>query len=94
MKRLKHTTTAECAAAIMAGGFQDRSELLGRGEFLRGVFLSDVRLEQLHDEPVFISVDVPDAVASAYEIHDKLYEDRRWLIPAALLNSYPRAIEG
>ena len=90
-----HRTYPEAAAAIMEGGFKDVSETFETGSAARGVWFTD-SLASASSTPsafgsVVVAVTLPLPIAEGhFHTDDQGY--REYLIPAIVLNSYPRKL--
>ncbi len=94
--KVYHLTRAEYAAAIVRRGFRD-----GTGPFLtarqhNGVWVSDRALGieaplKLHKCACF-EVDIPEALIKPREWIENERAYREFLIPAAVLNGFPRRL--
>ncbi len=87
--RLYHRTAS--GSLILEKGFRDTSGTYLTGEEHEGVFLSDTPLdwnEGAKGEDL-LSVEIPEKMISDYEWVQEGKPYREWLVPAAVVNSYP-----
>jgi hypothetical protein len=87
--RLYHRTSAAVAAAILAGGFEDRGDFLTRSVRSEGgVWLSDSPLAwQAPGLEATLSVEIPDRVVVDFE-QPMRSGVREFLVPAEIVNRY------
>jgi len=90
-----HRTNRHAAEAIMQEGFRDVSETLETGSTARGTWFTN-SLASGASVPValgdvVVAVELPVDVAEQY-FHTEDQNYREYLIPAAILNSYPRRL--
>jgi hypothetical protein len=82
------------AETIFAQGFRDARGYDSADRWWRGVWLFDLPLLDTGRGRVgaalLIRVDVPQGIADAYESVQQHAIYREWLIPADILNQYPR----
>jgi hypothetical protein len=88
---LFHRTPA--ADAIVSEGFRDATEPYGTSAFHTGVWLSDHPLGEneggVGDD--IVMVDIPEDDIALFEWMGRpSFGYREWLVPAAIVNAYPR----
>jgi hypothetical protein len=89
---LYHVTTAEGAASIEANGFADAAGYYRQEADRAGVWIADTPqpVGGGLSSPVVIEIDAPAAALAEYEWSEAGKPYRQWLVPAAVLNAYPR----
>jgi hypothetical protein len=100
---LYHVTSKENYESIRRGGFRDTQRSLGRDDAgrkvsVRGVWFSDkpwldgacVEVANLPDDLDVLLIDIPDAVASQFEVVTEGSPYREWCIRAAVANQHLR----
>ena len=90
--RAYYATTPEARKSVLTSGFRDAGSYATTREY-RGVWVSDMPLEP-HAGAAgasYVVVDVPEEVFREYEwVEQSSFSYREALIPASVLNSYPR----
>jgi hypothetical protein len=82
------------ADAIHREGFKDAEGRYLTAEIHRGVWVSDIPLdinEGARGDDLFV-IEIPESVLADYEWVEEFKGYREFLIPAALLNGYPRRL--
>ena len=76
--------------AILAEGFRDSEDNYLTDTSLRGVWLSNIPLDDSEgaDGDQVLQIDLPDAEAVSYEVVEEGKPYREFLIPADVLNRY------
>lgn len=93
MIRLFHGTSVENATKILAGGFRDHVGTYGLSRLHRGVFLSNVKLDENEGacSEAYLIVELPAELDLArWEWVQEGLGYREWLIPARVLNRLAR----
>jgi hypothetical protein len=89
---------APTADSILADGFSDAGGYDTTDQWWEGVWLFDLRLLEGENAPggqkLVVSVEIPPEVADRFHGAAQGITYREWLIPAAVLNRYPRALVG
>lgn len=87
-----HVTGADAAGSIEAHGFRDsHGTYLTDSEHI-GAWVSDspLTVQSGIEDPVVFEIDVPMEVIAEFEWIEEGKGYREWLVPAVVLNSYPR----
>jgi hypothetical protein len=91
---LFHSTTEDAAASILREGFEDATGTYMMSLWLTGVWVSDVPLDVNEGAKgnvlLRITLALPDAALSDFEVVEEGKGYREWVIPAALLNEHGR----
>jgi hypothetical protein len=86
---------APTAESILAEGFRNAGGYDAADRWWQGVWLFDLPLldsgRRRVGAELLIGVNVPPEVAARYEGTHQSITHREWLIPAEILNQYPRA---
>lgn len=93
---LYHATTAEGAQQIDAHGFSDTAGYYRPEVDRAGVWVSDRphAVEGASAPPVFVTVEAPEPSIAEYEWSQPNQSFREWLVPAKVLNAFPRRRAG
>jgi hypothetical protein len=93
---LYHATASdETLTSILKDGFADHASRYTTAEIHEGVWLSDRRLSAgeggLSGHEPLLRVEIPEDVIRQYEwVNDPWVGYREWLVPATIVNRYPR----
>ena len=94
--RVYHATSSEAADAIEREGFRDARDARGThliAEAFSGVWVADLPLDSDEGPPssdAFFIINIPEPDIADFEFVEEDKPYREWLIPADLLNRYPR----
>ncbi len=94
--RLFHATSGEAATQIGRDGFEDRTGYYLTDTTWTGVWVSDVPLDEndfdIKPSPTdaYFAIDADEARIAEFEWIEEGKTYREWLIPAVLLNTFPR----
>lgn len=90
-----HASTATAAAGIAANGFRDTpgSRFRRNGVFVADVPLTEADIAGPHRNAWF-EIEVPSAALEGFEYALMENDWRVWLVPAEMLNRYPRRERG
>jgi hypothetical protein len=89
---LYHVTTTEGAAGIEANGFSDAAGYYRQEADRAGVWIADTPqpVGTGIASPVVFEIDAPVSALAEYEWSEAGKTFRQWLVPASVLNAYPR----
>jgi len=91
--RVYHVTSSEAADAIEREGFRDARGTIPGSAGFNGVWVADLPLDSTEvakGADAFFIISIPESDIVDFEFVEEEKPYREWLIPADLLNRYPR----
>jgi len=93
--RVYHATSSEIGDLIEKGGFRDATGTYLTANEYTGVWISDSPMDDGDGIPgcsmeCYFEITILEEVIAEYEWVEEFKSYREWLVPADLLNQYPR----